>query len=296
MAEMLNHTRFWNGVGALGVMRRAFLEAAAYAARRRSFQTTIDSFPMVRERLVWLHVDLAATTALTFECAAALETMQTTDDPAAALRFRTLAPVVKYRAGEQNVDFARAAIETLGGNGYISTFGTPRLLRDAQVNTIWEGTSNICALDLQRAIAKQHGHRAVLDHLDAHLEPILAGPVCHLADLARATIAQATAAIEALADQPTSRREQQARRLADLFGDATALAALTIEADHEASHGDFRKALTADLFATRRTQPTDPVAAITDGFPGIPELYPALFGDEALSESDYQTALEALTL
>src|SRR5437763_14742240 len=143
---MLNHSRYWNAVGSLGVMRRAFLEAAAYAARRRSFGTTLDSFPMVRERLAWLHIDLAATTALTFECAAALETTQTTDDPAAALRFRTLAAVVKYRAGEQNVDFARAAIETLGGNGYISTFGTPRLLRDAQVNTTWEGTSNICAL------------------------------------------------------------------------------------------------------------------------------------------------------
>jgi acyl-CoA dehydrogenase len=295
MAEMLNHTRFWNAVGALGVMRRAFLEAAAYAARRRSFHTTIDSFPMVRERLVWLYVDLCATAALTFECAAALETKQTTGDPAAALRFRTLAPVLKYRAGEQNVDFARAAVETLGGNGYVADFGTPRLLRDAQVNTIWEGTSSICALDLQRAIAKHHGHQAVLDHLDARLAPVLAGPVGHLADLARAATAQATEAIGALADHPPSRRQQQARRLADLFGDAAALAALAVEADHEARRGDFRKALTADLVAARRAQPTDPVARITQGFLGVPDLYPALFGPTTLTKPDYQAALEALT-
>lgn len=290
MAEMLNHTRFWNGVGSLGVMRRCFVEAAAYAARRRSFETTIDSFAMVRERLIWLQVDLAATTALTFECAAAIEATETTGDAAAAMRFRTLAPVVKYRAGEQNVDFARAAVETLGGNGYIATFATPRLLRDAQVNTIWEGTSNICALDLQRAITKQHGHTTVLDGLTARLDPLRSGPIGHLAADACAAAAQVTASIAGLAKHPASRREQQARRLADLFGDAVALAALAIEANHEARRGDYRKALWADLFVARRDQPTDPVAAITSGYAGVPELYPVLFGAQPLDWAGYRQA------
>lgn len=294
MAEMLNHTRFWNGVGSLGVMRRAFVEAATYAARRRSFAATIDSFPMVRERLIWLHVDLAVTTALTFECAAALETAEHDGDEAAALRFRTLAPVVKYRAGEQNVDFARAAIETLGGNGYINTFGTPRLLRDAQVNPIWEGTSNICALDLARAIAKQSGHKAVFTHLEDGLGAVERGPVGHLAAPARAAIAQTLQVIDALARESAGRRDQQARRVADLFGDAVALAALAVEADFEARRGDYRKALTADLFIDRRSQPTDPIGAITDGFVGVPESYPALLGDGVLDESAYQHAREPL--
>jgi alkylation response protein AidB-like acyl-CoA dehydrogenase len=283
MAEMLNHTRFWNAVGSLGVMRRAFLEAAAYAARRRSFGAPLDAFPMVRERLVWLAVDLAATTALTFECAAALERAQTDGDESAALRFRTLAPLIKYRAGEQNVDFARAAVETLGGNGYIETFPTARLLRDAQVNTIWEGTSNICALDLQRAIAKQQGHRAVLDDLDARLAG-LAGAVEHLVAPARELLAQTATALDALASQPQARRDQQARRVADLVGDAVAFAAMTIEADFEAGRGDFRKALMADLFAARRAAPTDQAALVTDAFTGVPDLYLALFADGALGE------------
>ena len=296
MAEMLNHTRFWNAVGSLGVMRRAFVEAASYAARRRSFATTIDAFPMVRERLVWMHVDLCATTALMFECAAALEQMQTAAAAGdAAVRFRTLAPVVKYRAGEQNVDFARAAVETLGGNGYVETFATARLLRDAQVNPIWEGTSNICALDLQRAIAKQGGHEAVLGDLEARLGGIAAGPAGHLVAPAREAIAQAMAAIDALATQPTARREQQARRLADLFGDAAALAVLALEADFEAVRADFRKLLTADLFVARRAQPSDPVAAIAGGFVAVPDLYPALFGDGPLSEADHDAARATLS-
>jgi alkylation response protein AidB-like acyl-CoA dehydrogenase len=290
MAEMLNHTRFWNGVGSLGVMRRAFLEAAAYAAQRSSFGTTIDSFPMVRERLVWLCVDLAATTALTFHCAQALEETETANNQTAALRFRTLAPVVKYRAAEQNVEFARAAIETLGGNGYISTFGTPRLLRDAQVNTIWEGTSNICALDLQRATTKQQGHRVVFDHLATQLERLTHQPAANLAEHASTAIAQATTAIDGLAQAPVARREQQARRLADLVGDAVAIAAMALEADHEARRGDYRKALTAELFAARSAQPTDPVATIIHGWAGVPDLYPALLAAGPLSAEDYQRA------
>jgi len=289
MAEMLNHTRFWNGVGSLGVMRRAFVEAASYAARRRSFGTTIDSFPMVRERLVWLQVDLAATTALTFAGAAALEAAETGGDHAAALRFRTLAPVIKYRAGEQNVDFARAAIETLGGNGYIATFATPRLLRDAQVNPIWEGTSNICALDLQRAITNQRGHCAVLEHFDTILAAIDEGPVGHLTAAARTAATQLTTAVDGLAAQSPQRRDQQARRVAELFGDAAALAAMAIEADFEGRRGDFRKALTADLFITRRTQP-DPVTAITQCGHGITDLYPLLFGDGPITEDTYRTS------
>ena len=296
MAEMLNHTRYsWNGVGSLGLMRRAFLEAASYAARRRSFGTTIDTFPMVRERLIWLYVDLAASTALTFHCAAALETA-TTDpgDTAAALRFRTLAPVVKYRTGEQNVDFARAAIETLGANGYVSDFGTPRLLRDAQVNPIWEGTSNICALDLQRAVLKQGGDEAVFADLAASLEHVSHGPVSDLAISARDTIAHAGQALAMLEQMPIARREQQARRVADLFGDAVALAAMVIEADFEARTGDYRKALTCDLFSSRRAQPADPLTTIRDSYVGVPESYESLFSDLPLHEAGYRDRRRAL--
>jgi acyl-CoA dehydrogenase len=291
MAEMLNHTRYWNAVGSLGVMRRAFLEAAVYTARRATFGTTLDAFPMVRERLIWLLVDLAATTSLVFATAAHLEAHDTArDDAAAHLRLRTLAPVVKYRSGEQNVDFARAAIELLGANGYVNTFGTPRLLRDAQVNPIWEGTSNICALDLWRAVTKSDGHEAVLDDAARYLGAVKTDAGTRLADVARRAFDDVRAAVAALRNASAERQQQQARRFADLFGDAVALAALAREADHEARAGDWRKALVGELFAARSAAAFDRLGVVVDAFHDLPEVYPDLFAAGSLAEEDYLRA------
>jgi hypothetical protein len=124
----------------------------------------------------------------------------------------------------------------------------------------------------------------VLDHLDARLAP-LSG---RLADEAREMLAQADAAIDALAEQSQARRDQQARRLADLFGDTVAFAAMTIEADFEAARGDLRKTLIADLFAARRAAPAEPVALVADGFQAVPDLYPTLFGEGPLTQAAYE--------
>jgi acyl-CoA dehydrogenase len=295
MAEMLNHTRFWNAAASLGIMRRSLLEAATYTARRASFGTTVDHFPMMRERLIWLDVDLTATLSLLMHTAAALEESETGDDPADHLRFRTLAPVVKYRAGEQCVDFARAAIELMGGNGYVATFGMPRLLRDAQINPIWEGTSNICALDLWRAINRRRGHEPVLDHCEQLVAALTTGPAHRVGQAALHAVADAREAIAALAAASRSRQEQQARRLADLVGDAVALAAMATEADAEISgDGDHRKAVVAELFASRMNSAHSRRSAVLDGFGGVPELYPALFGDAPLDAAAYRDALASI--
>jgi acyl-CoA dehydrogenase len=294
MAEMLNHTRYWNAAGSVGLMRRAFLEAAIYTARRRAFGDTLDTFPMMRERLVWLQVDLLATTALLFHTGAALDQFERSGDPHHHLRFRTLAPVMKYRSGEQNVDFARAAIEMLGGNGYVADFGTPRLLRDAQVNPVWEGTSNMCALDLWRAISKQRGHEAVLAYAEQLLDRLDSDAARRLAATARQSIANVRTGIGYLSLASLTRQTQQARRLADLFGDALALAALAHEADIEARAGDYRKALVAELFALRMNSAETRRTIVTDAFDGIPDLYPTFFADGAVSEAAYAAALEGL--
>jgi alkylation response protein AidB-like acyl-CoA dehydrogenase len=293
MAEMLNHTRFWNAVGALGVMRRAFLEAAVYAARRTSFGRTIDSFPMVAEQLVWLCVDLEATTALVFEAAAALEAANA-GDAAARLRFRTLAPVVKYRTGEQGVAFARAAVEMLAGNGYVADFGTPRLLRDAQVNTIWEGTSNICALDVWRAISAARGHEALIARGEQLLAGITTEAAARVADAAGRALKDAGEAVGYLEGAGEARVAQQARRLTDVVGDALALCLLAAEADRAAAGGDHRKALVGELFARRAATPAAGLTAVTTGFTGVPDCYPALVADGGCPAEEHRRAREAL--
>ncbi|ETW99415.1 MAG: hypothetical protein ETSY1_15095 [Candidatus Entotheonella factor] len=294
MAEMLNHTRFWNAVGSLGIMRRAYLEAAVYAARRKGFGTSVDHFPMIQEQLVQLTVDLEATTALIFEVAAALEEAQTTADAAAHLRFRILAPVVKYRTGEQNMDFAQAAVEMLGGNGYVRDFGTPKLLRDAQVNTIWEGTSNICALDLLRGIAKQRGHQPVLERARQLAGSATLAPAKRLAETALHVVKEVEQAVAALTKASETRCQQQARRMAELVGDAMALACLTAEAERGVQVGNYRKALLGELFALRFTQALTPLEEVLYGGRGVPECYEALVADRELSEGEYTLILKSL--
>lgn len=295
MAEMLNHTRYWNAVGSVGVMRRCYLEAATYTSRRASFGTTLDAFPMMRERLVWLQVDLAATSALMFHTGAALDAFEAGGDPRDHLRFRTLAPVVKYRAGEQNVDFARAAVEMLGANGYTAPFGTPRLYRDAQVNPIWEGTSNICALDLWRAVSKQRGHEPVLDACEALVAALQTAPARRLGEAALAGGKDVREAVDGLAEQPKPRQDQQVRRLADLVGDVVALAALAFETDTDVRlRGDHRRALLGELHARRMTAAHTRRGLVLDAFAGVPELYPVLVGDGPVDAATYAAALELL--
>jgi alkylation response protein AidB-like acyl-CoA dehydrogenase len=295
MAEMLNHTRYWNAVGSLGVMRRAYLEAAVYTARRRSFGTTLDTFPMMRERLVWLQVDLAATSALAFHTGAALDAHTRTGDAGHHLRFRTLAPVIKYRAGEQNVDFARAAVEMLGANGYVRGFGTPRLYRDAQVNPIWEGTSNICALDLWRAVSKKDGHEPVLAECESIVEDLRADAARPIGRAALAGCDEVREAVEGLRRQSAARQDQQARRLADLVGDVVALAALAREADVQiVLRDDHRRALLAELHARRMRGAGAGAARVLRSAMGVPEAYPLLVGEEPVSRESFDAAVRRL--
>jgi acyl-CoA dehydrogenase len=221
---------------------------------------------------------------LLFHAGAALDEHERTGAMEHRLRFRTLAPVVKYRAGEQDVDFARAAVEMLGGNGYVADFGVARLLRDAQVNPIWEGTSNICALDLWRAIEKQHGHQPVLRHAEQLLATVRTERARRLADTALRGVADVQEAIAYLAGASRARQDQQARRLADLFGDVVALCVLAVHADHDIRRGNRRTALLGELFARRLASAHTRRDAVIDAFEDVCDLYPALFGEESVSE------------
>jgi hypothetical protein len=142
--------------------------------------------------------------------------------------------MTKYRAGEQCVAFSRAAVEMLGGNGVVRNFGVERLLRDAMINVIWEGTSNICSLDLWRAITRNRGHEPVLERVEQLFSGIQTDVAGRLAEATMRSAKDLKGAISRLTDAGEARQQQQARRFADLFGDVVALAALTKEADRAA--------------------------------------------------------------
>ncbi|WP_347860841.1 acyl-CoA dehydrogenase family protein [Salimicrobium sp. PL1-032A] len=166
MMEALNLSRICNAVASLGIMRRSYTEALHYAEGRNAFGRRLVDFPMIQQTLRELRVKLEKETAAIFDMIQLYE--KVTDGAATSedeVLNRLLIAIMKKESAEQSIDFAHEAIEMHGGNGYIEDFVTPRLLRDAQVLTVWEGTANILALELLRLVNKYGAHTIFIDLL-----------------------------------------------------------------------------------------------------------------------------------
>jgi acyl-CoA dehydrogenase len=173
MTEMLNLSRLYNAVASIGLMRRAIYEAIAHAQTRQAFGRSIIEFPLMQRVLADLIVEHEAAMALVFETIRQLDLIDSgTGDMAAERCLRLLTPMAKYYTGRLAVQTASEAIEVLGGNGYIEEFVTSRLLRDAQVLPIWEGTTNILVLDAVRAMSKEEALTALMEANTARLQSV----------------------------------------------------------------------------------------------------------------------------
>ena len=263
MMEMVNGSRFGVAIMGLGIHRRSFLEAAIYAAHREQWGQRIDGYPLVRETLVDLLVDLEAGMAVTFECAAAARGSM--DEEEARLLRRILIPLAKMRACRAAVGASSTALEVLGGNGYMEDWPMARQFRDAQCHTIWEGTENIICLDVRRAMRGEGAHEALLARVERSLDAaapheVLARP----ADAVTGTLKEAREAIAYLDGATDDVQLLHARRLADLLADVAEGALLLDEAAWALERdGDARKAVIARRFARRHLE-TLPVRGIVD--------------------------------
>lgn len=170
MLEALNLSRICNTVASLGIMRRAYREAFAYAERRTAFGNKLNEFPMVQDTLGRLRAKLEIELYATFDLIELYDQVVSgaASDEEVILN-RLLISLLKRETAEQAIHFAHEAIEMHGGNGYIEDFVTPRLLRDAQVLTVWEGTANILALELIRLVNKFSAHTLFVNHLEKRL-------------------------------------------------------------------------------------------------------------------------------
>ncbi|WP_426662593.1 acyl-CoA dehydrogenase family protein [Rhodanobacter aciditrophus] len=154
VAPMLNVTRTWNAVGAVAHMARAIALARDYAERRQAFGRPLIEQPLHAQTLADMQAEFEGAFALAFEVAQLLGRVEhgsTTPREAALLRLLT--PLAKLWTGKLAVRLCSEALECFGGAGYIEDTGLPQLLRDAQVYAIWEGTTNVLALDALRAAA-----------------------------------------------------------------------------------------------------------------------------------------------
>ena len=171
IATILNITRLYNACCAAGTIRRGLDLALDYAAKRHAFGRALIDQPLHRETLADIATEQHAALALVFETAALLGREETGEAERAELdRLRVLTPVVKLYTGKQAVSCASELVESFGGAGYVEDTGLPTLLRDAQVLSIWEGTTNVLSLDMLRAFDSD-GRRwkALVENMGARL-------------------------------------------------------------------------------------------------------------------------------
>jgi alkylation response protein AidB-like acyl-CoA dehydrogenase len=198
-AELFNISRIYNAVASIGGAKRALREALAATRDRVAFGAPVARHPLAMQDLARLTVELEANTALVLETVRYLDRVDGGGDHGDRRMLRVLTPLAKLITGKFAVRAASSAMELLGGNGYIEDFDTPRLLRDAQVLPIWEGTTNVLTLDAVRSMARegtldalladarsrlpQDGDlgaqakqvREALDRLETEAGPVLAG-------------------------------------------------------------------------------------------------------------------------
>ncbi|MEU6487540.1 acyl-CoA dehydrogenase family protein [Streptomyces sp. NPDC046887] len=152
--EMVAATRLDCVLGSAALMRQAVAQAVHHAAYRSAFGGPLIGKPLMRNVLADLALESEAATVLALRLAAAYDSEGAAADGERAL-LRLAVPAAKYWVTKRAVPVAAEALECLGGNGYVEESGMPRLLREAPLNSIWEGSGNVQALDVLRALGRE---------------------------------------------------------------------------------------------------------------------------------------------
>ncbi|KAI9184222.1 hypothetical protein H9P43_003323 [Blastocladiella emersonii ATCC 22665] len=213
IARMINVTRVYNSVCAVSSMRRVLAIAHDYAGKRQVFGKLLKDQPLHFTTLRQVEVETRGNVLFAFYVASLQGRAEypesgataaanefdglTSGEAAQVLRFLT--PILKLFTGKRAVAVVSEGIELIGGNGYIEETGVPRLLRDAQVLAIWEGTTNVLSLDLLRVFARSPECWATtLRTLRAFAagNPVIEKTVADLAAYAKALLAMPQSVVE----------------------------------------------------------------------------------------------------
>lgn len=252
MADMVNASRLSNGMRAAGLMRRAVTEAMFVARHRIAFGRPLIEMPLMRRQLLKLVLPMEQARSMVFQAAEAMRRSDAGEDGAYAL-LRILTPLLKFRACRDARRVTGDAMEVRGGCGYIEEWADPRLVRDAHLGSIWEGTSNIVALDVLRA-AQREGSLPVLR---AHLHGLLGNG---------AALPEALPAFDRAAALAERAHENPAlaRQAASALYHLTSAAAMVWEAGRL---GCAERLALARLVLVHRVLPRDPLADTDEAVP-----------------------------
>ncbi|ARA99673.1 MULTISPECIES: acyl-CoA dehydrogenase family protein [Geobacillus] len=248
MMEALNLSRVCNAIASVGIMKRALEEAKQYAERRTAFGHQLTDYPMVRGTLADLTARQEVETSACFEMVALFDRVMTAPheaDESEKAWLRLLIALLKMRTAEEAIAFSHEAIEMHGGNGYIEDFVTPRLLRDAQVLTVWEGTANILALEVLRLMRKYRIHERFAAEMKARLERV-ADEMKLLARPVAEGLKELVAALARLGGQAEEVQTFHAKTVANRMCDVY-LSIIALERGQE----NERNRLIAELFLQR---------------------------------------------
>jgi acyl-CoA dehydrogenase len=256
MAEMVNSSRLSNGVKSTALMRRAHHDAMTVAQHRVVFGQRIIDLPLARRQLMKIMLATEQALSMSFLTADALDRAEAGSQDAAAL-LRILTPTLKFRATRDARKVCGDALEMRGGIGYIEEFATARLLRDAHLGSIWEGTGNIVALDaLKRAVGRHGADAALAADLHARLDDSANVPQAWR-DRLRELADRAIGFAREVAGRTDN--EAEARRATSLLYHVASAVALAWEGGRiHQMRGDARRLLLSRMVIDHRVSANDP--------------------------------------
>jgi alkylation response protein AidB-like acyl-CoA dehydrogenase len=297
IVPMLVLTRTWNGISALAFLRRAIALARDWAPRRVAFGAPLSEKPLYLDTLAGLQAELEGAFHLVFRAVELLGRSETGElDDAGARLLRLLTPVMKLTTARQSVAGTSGAIECFGGAGYVEDTGLPTLLRDAQVLSIWEGTTDVLSLDALRALGDADEARATFAAVQGEVERARRAAAGHPGlerplRTATSALEHAAAWLATAGRQGRDALEAGARRFALTVGRGLELALLVEHAGWSlGTLGDGRAAAAARRLALHGV---DLVAA--GGGPPLADAR-SLARDEPLAAGEGVSVDEALAL
>lgn len=281
IAEMINQSRLSNAVRSAGMMRRALHESLCVARGRAAFGRRLVDLPLMQRQLLKIMLPAEEALSMCLFTATALRRADEDEELGKGLR-RILTPLVKFRCCRDARKATGDAMEVRGGCGYIEEWIEPRLVRDSHLGSIWEGTSNIIALDVLRAARREKAHEALQRELSQRLagaSGLPGGLAGALGDALDRSVAFVDAAAKA-----GDAGERKARQAASALYHATAAILMAGEgAALAAAGGDARRALLARLVLEHKLGAQDPLAFDADDDEDA--VAAALLGDDSVPMS-----------
>ena len=237
MTEMINLTRIWAAIGSLAAMRRSYLETLVHTRGRIAFGRPLAEHPLMRRQLVDLLIEVEGCAALAFQTAAVLERVDRHGAEEDRRLLRILTPLCKYYIPKRGEYVTLEALEMRGGNGYVEDWVNPRLLRDAIVNVVWEGSSNVIVLDVARAISREGAGAALFGMLHQRLQSLQHPIVIPVAQEVQSLVHQLAECLQQLATLDSNSAQLPLRGLVERMAQLTIVTLLLEQAQAELLRG-----------------------------------------------------------